>query len=100
MPGNLASLRCCDPWLRIRQMSQNSALVIIDVQLGAFESKAIPPIHNGTGLLATIRKLISRARTAGAPVIYVQHNGPAGHPLERGTPPARSILKSPLPTRI
>ncbi len=51
----------------------NTALLIIDVQKGMFESD--PPVHAGAELLATITSLIGRARAAGAPVIYIQHDG-------------------------
>ena len=54
-------------------MPNNTALLIIDVQKGLFDSDT--PVHAGEELLATINTLIARARATGTPVIYVQHNG-------------------------
>jgi nicotinamidase-related amidase len=62
----------------------NTALLIIDVQRGMFESPIIPPVYNGDQLLETLGHLIEQAREARLPIIYVQHNGSSGHPLERG----------------
>jgi len=64
----------------------STALLLIDVQLGMFESALIPPVHEHTRLLATLAGLVERARRARVPVIYVQHGGGKGHPLEQGTP--------------
>lgn len=68
-------------------MGTTTALLVIDVQLGMFESPLIPPVHDGTRLLAAISGLIEAARARGVPVIYVQHDGGKGHPLLAGTPP-------------
>jgi nicotinamidase-related amidase len=51
-----------------------------------FESPVIPPVHDAARLLATISELIGKARAEGFPVIYVQHCGGKGHPLEEGIP--------------
>jgi len=53
-------------------MSGDTALVIIDVQMGMFDENA--PVHNGEKLLQTLSGLIGRARQANVPVVYVQHN--------------------------
>jgi nicotinamidase-related amidase len=66
-------------------MKSNSALLVIDLQAGMFESPLIPPVYQGDGLLARIGHLIAKARRAQVPVIYVQHSGGRGHPLEHGT---------------
>ena len=65
-------------------MQSDTALLIIDVQLGMFEES--DPVYRGDELLATINDLITRARSAGVPVIYVQHSGGDGHLLEPGSP--------------
>lgn len=65
---------------------KSSALVIVDGQLGMFESPVIPPVHDATRLLAAIPRLLGRARVEGFPVIYIQHCGGKGHPLEEGIP--------------
>jgi nicotinamidase-related amidase len=62
----------------------NTALLIIDVQLGMFEES--DPVYRGDELLVTINDLIARVRDAGVPVIYVQHSGGDGHLLEPGSP--------------
>ncbi len=58
-----------------------TALVIIDVQRGMFASPEQP--HDGNGVLSRIADLVSRARALSVPVIFVQHDGGEGHPLEK-----------------
>ncbi|HZS08952.1 MAG TPA: cysteine hydrolase family protein [Blastocatellia bacterium] len=62
-------------------MKPATALVIIDVQAGIIGL----PVTRAAETLGRINLLLERARTAGTPVIYVQHDGPAGHPVEAGT---------------
>jgi nicotinamidase-related amidase len=64
-------------------MSNDTALLVIDVQNGMFAED--DPVYQGSELLATIGDLLAKARAAQAPVIYVQHNGGPGHPLEPGS---------------
>lgn len=59
------------------------ALLIIDVQNGMFQKDNI--VHNGDKLLRNLKGLITQARSTETPIIYVQHNGPVGKPLEKGT---------------
>src|SRR5689334_13433449 len=60
------------------------ALLVIDVQEGMQPEKGA---HDGAGVVARIASLVDRARRAGTPVIYVQHNGiEPGHPLAKGLP--------------
>jgi nicotinamidase-related amidase len=61
-------------------MSNDTALLVIDVQNGMFAED--DPVYQGAELLATIGDLLAKARAADAAVIYVQHNGGPGHPLE------------------
>jgi nicotinamidase-related amidase len=63
-------------------MSQKMALVIIDVQRGLFDEA----YDEDRAVLEHINELLARAHAAGSPVVYVQHNGWAGHPLEPGAP--------------
>lgn len=65
-------------------MSNLAALLVIDVQSGMFAPD--DPVHDGPRLLVNIQRLLQRARSAGAPVIFVQHDGPAGNGLEPGAP--------------
>jgi nicotinamidase-related amidase len=61
---------------------KGSALLIIDVQVGIIEGfKA----YLGKEVLGRINSLIDKARSSNTPVIYVQHNGESGHPLETGS---------------
>jgi nicotinamidase-related amidase len=61
--------------------SQN-ALLIIDVQVGLVK---LIPAEIRAGVLSRIETLLCRARASGTPVIYIQHDGPRGHPLETHT---------------
>lgn len=63
-------------------VSNTTALVIIDVQKGLFDDA----YNEDREILERIQALIARAHAAGSPVVYVQHNGWAGHPLEPGAP--------------
>ena len=38
-----------------------------------------------SGVLSKIKTLLTKARASGTPVIYIQHDGPRGHPLETHT---------------
>jgi nicotinamidase-related amidase len=78
-------------------VAKETALLIVDVQEGMFRIE--PPVHRGKELLETIRELLVRARKAGAPVIYVQHDGEEPeHPLRPSGPgwPIHSAV-TPLP---
>lgn len=57
-----------------------TALLVIDFQNTVFDQ---PPAHEAETMLARIQALIGKARTAGAPVIYVQHDE-AGTSWEAG----------------
>lgn len=60
-----------------------SALIVIDVQRALFETS--PPPFEAAQVLARIKALAERARAAGAPVVYVQHESP-GSDLAHGEP--------------
>ncbi|MFD3447308.1 cysteine hydrolase family protein [Microbacteriaceae bacterium 4G12] len=59
------------------------ALIVIDVQEGMYTVGT--PVHNGSELLRHLQEVIQKCRVHDIPVIYVQHNGSKGHPLEKGT---------------
>ncbi len=67
-------------------MATTVALLVIDVQIGMFDGVHMPPVYNGTTLLDNIRRLLTRARETATPIVFVQHMGHTGHPLEVGTP--------------
>jgi nicotinamidase-related amidase len=58
-----------------------AALIVIDVQKGLLSDSG--KVYDAEGVLTRINQLVSRARTHGVPVIFVQHQGEAGHPLEK-----------------
>jgi nicotinamidase-related amidase len=62
-------------------MSADTALVIIDVQVGMMAEA-----YRRDEVLAKINLLLERARESNTPVIYVQHNESKGYDLEPGTP--------------
>ena len=60
----------------------NSTLLIIDVQVGIVEGFHA---YRGREVLEHINELLTKARASNTPIIYVQHDGETGHPLEAGT---------------
>lgn len=60
------------------------ALIVIDVQQGMFIFPELPP-HDGEAVVGRIAHLIERARAAGTPVFYVQHDGGPGSELAAGS---------------
>ena len=66
-------------------MKPSAALLVIDVQIGAFDGKLIPAIDDAAELLVRIAELVKAARNANSPVIFVQHNAPEGDFLAEGT---------------
>ena len=59
-----------------------AALLIIDVQTGLVE---LIPREVKDGVLSNVAGLLSKARSSSLPVLFVQHDGPKGHPLEVNT---------------
>ena len=66
-------------------MSSTLALLVIDVQTGAFDGQRCPPIADADRLLSTTQGLIAAARAATLPVIHVQHGDDAGQVFEEGS---------------
>ena len=62
--------------------NNSSALLIIDVQIGLVE---LMSAEVQSRALPKIKTLLTEARAAGIPVIYIQHDGAEGHPLETRT---------------
>ena len=65
-------------------VSHRSALLILDAQVNMFDEAF--PVYAPLELLEVLISLISRAHTAGAPVVYVQNCGGPGDPDQPGTP--------------
>ena len=59
-----------------------SALVIVDVQVGLV--RLMPPELQDR-VLSNIAVLLSQARSSRIPVLFIQHDGPKGHPIEAET---------------
>ncbi|HCT04648.1 MAG TPA: cysteine hydrolase [Pseudomonas sp.] len=61
-----------------------NALLIIDMQVGLYDGPQKP--FERARVLDTINLLIQRARAAHAPIFVARHTGPAGSPIEAGSP--------------
>jgi nicotinamidase-related amidase len=59
-----------------------SALLVIDVQVGLV---SLMPLELQDRVLSNIAVLLSKARSSGIPVLFIQHDGPKGHPIEAET---------------
>lgn len=62
-----------------------TALLVIDIQNGAFDGVRCPPMDAPQRLLDAAGQLLAAARAAGRPVVFVQHGEGAGEPFEAGT---------------
>ncbi|MGB7649239.1 MAG: cysteine hydrolase family protein [Pseudomonas fluorescens] len=61
-----------------------NALLIIDMQTGLYDGPEKP--FERERVLDTINHLIHRARSANAAIFVARHTGPAGSPIEAGSP--------------
>jgi len=61
----------------------DTALLIIDMQVGNFSEPN--PVFKANELLARVKSLVAKARSAKIPIVYVQNNGSKGDPDEYGT---------------
>ena len=61
-----------------------TALLLIDVQQALFQPAPRP--HEADAVIARINTLAARARAAGVPVLWVQHETAPGHRLAHGSP--------------
>ena len=55
----------------------STALLIIDMQVGAAQWKT-PPFYQMNELVGRLKRVIDKAREKGVPVFYAQHHNPAG----------------------
>ncbi|WP_018791300.1 cysteine hydrolase family protein [Salinispora arenicola] len=62
----------------------STALLVIDLQVGFLH--ATVPTYRADALLTTVKDLQDRAREQAAPVVFLQHDGAAGHPTQTGSP--------------
>lgn len=63
----------------------NTALLIIDVQRGAFDSVLHMPINQPDALIDSSRRLLNAARSGGASVVFIQHGEGPGELFSDGT---------------
>lgn len=63
--------------------NSSHALLVIDMQLVAFDGEVIPPVSDGTRLLADVSKLVRLCRRQGMPIVYAQTSAAPGHPYAR-----------------
>jgi nicotinamidase-related amidase len=59
-----------------------TALLIVDVQTGLVE---LMPREVKDSVLSNIAELLNKARSSGMTILFIQHDGPKGHPLEVNT---------------
>lgn len=62
-----------------------TALLVIDLQRGAFDGVRCPPVDEAGALIRNARALIDAARRSGTPIVFVQHCEGAEEPFEEGT---------------
>lgn len=65
---------------------KRTALLVIDLQRGAFDGARIGIIHEAQRLIDNALALIGAARSSGIPVIFVQHCEGRGEIFEEGSP--------------
>lgn len=64
---------------------KNAALLVIDVQRGAFDGERCEPIAQSQALIKNTEQLVSAARAAGMPIVFIQHCDDVGEVFEEGT---------------
>jgi nicotinamidase-related amidase len=77
------------------------ALLVIDIQRGAFDGVRCPPIDRAQELVRSASILIQSARSGGVPVVFVQHCEGPGEPFEQDSPHGEIHEElSPLPGEV
>lgn len=66
-------------------MNYERILLVIDMQLCAFDGKITPPICDGQIVLENTARLISECRSANIPIVYIQTCVVSGQPYARDT---------------
>ena len=64
---------------------KNAALLVIDIQRGAFDGERCAPIDRPATLVESALELIGAARASGTPVVFVKHCDGAGEVFEEGS---------------
>lgn len=63
-----------------------TALLVIDVQRGAFDGARCEPIADAQRLVDHCVALVGAAREAAVPIVFIQHCDEAGQAFEEGSP--------------
>ncbi|HEV8689438.1 MAG TPA: cysteine hydrolase family protein [Ideonella sp.] len=63
----------------------STALLVIDIQRGAFDGLRCPPMDSPEQLVESAGALVEAAREGGRPIVFIQHCDGAGEPFEEGT---------------
>lgn len=64
-------------------MNSHCAVLVIDMQLVAFDGEVTPPIVDGDRVLAAVKTLIDAARAASSNIVFVQTSALSGRPYAR-----------------
>ncbi len=64
-------------------MNYERILMVIDMQLCAFDGKITPPICEGQAVLENTAKLINQCRNARIPIVYIQTCAVSGRPYAK-----------------
>ena len=64
---------------------KNAALLVIDVQRGAFDGQRCPPIDRPQTFVESVIALVGAARAGGRQIVFIQHCDGAGDVFEEGT---------------
>lgn len=64
---------------------QKTALLIIDIQRGAFDGARCPPIDSPERLITNASALLAAARAGGHSIVFVKHCDEPGEPFEEDT---------------
>jgi nicotinamidase-related amidase len=62
-----------------------TALLVIDIQRGAFDGQRCPPVDSPERLVRNACTLVEAARKGGSRVVFIQHCEGADQPFEEGT---------------
>ncbi len=66
-------------------MPSHTALLVIDLQRGAFDAARCPPIANADRLMDHAKALVEAARAGGHTLVFVQHCDEPLSPFEEGS---------------
>jgi len=67
-------------------MPSSPAVIVIDLQIAMTNGVQFPPVFDHERILANTNRMTAWARSSGAPVVYVRHDGKPGEALARGEP--------------